>query len=67
MERIFLLSPAYAGGKRAALVLNRRAEFNLASRLRSNEGVLLSELFSFFSRLYFRGKVAESDALPPFA
>jgi len=67
MERIFLLSPAYAGGKRAALMLNPRAEFSLARRFRSAEGVPLGELFSFLSGLYFRGKLAYARAFarPP--
>jgi hypothetical protein len=67
MERIFLLSPAYVGGKRATLVLNARAEFGLARRLRSNQGVPLGELFSFLSGLYFRGKLAYAQAFarPP--
>jgi hypothetical protein len=56
--RIFLLSPAYCGGERARLVLNSRAEFELARRLRSPEGASIGEVFSFLSGLYFRGKLA---------
>ena len=62
MERIFLLSPAYVGGKRATLVLNERAEFGLARRLRTDQGVPLGEIFSFLSGLYFRGKLAYAQA-----
>ena len=67
MQRIFLLSPAYAGGKRAAMMLNPRAEFSLAQRFRSDEGLPLGELFSFLSGLYFRGKLAyaRTFARPP--
>ncbi len=54
--RIFLLSPAHCGGKRAELLLNERAQFPLAVRLRS-AGVSLGEAFSFLSGLYFRGKL----------
>ena len=57
-SRIFLLSPAHCGGKRAAILLNERAEFPLAQRLRSAPGVTLGEAFSFLSGLYFRGKLA---------
>jgi hypothetical protein len=65
--RIFLLSPAHCGGKRAELLLNERASFPLAVRLRSTAGVALGEAFSFLSGLYFRGKLAYADhfARPP--
>jgi hypothetical protein len=56
--RVFLLSPAHCGGKRAALLLRDTAEFPLAVRLRSAEGIPLGEAFSFLSGLYFRGKLA---------
>lgn len=57
-SRIFLLSPAFAGGKRAQMVLRDEAAFPLAKRLRSAEGAPLGEVFSFLSGLYFRGKMA---------
>jgi hypothetical protein len=65
--RIFLLSPAHCGGKRAALLLNHRATFPLATRLRCSPGATLGEVFSFLSGLYFRGKLtyAERFARPP--
>jgi hypothetical protein len=56
--RVFLLSPAHCGGKRAALLLRDAADFPLAVRLRSAEGISLGEAFSFLSGLYFRGKLA---------
>jgi hypothetical protein len=56
-RRIFLLSPASCGGKRAALLFNERAEFDIAKRVRSHPGVALGEVFSFLSGLYFRGKL----------
>ena len=64
--RIFLLSPAHCGGKRAAILLNQQATFPLAQRLRST-GVTLGEAFSFLSGLYFRGKLTYADrfARPP--
>ena len=65
--RVFLLSPAHCGGLRARVVLNPRAEFDLAQRLRSPEGAPLGEVFSFLSGLYFRGKLAYARAFaaPP--
>ncbi|MFL5623530.1 MAG: hypothetical protein ACJ8AB_12845, partial [Gemmatimonadaceae bacterium] len=61
-RRIFLLSPASCGGKRAALLFNKRAEFTVAERVRSDEGAPLGEVFSFLSGLYFRGKLAYARA-----
>ncbi len=65
--RIFLLSPAHCGGKRAEVLLNERASFPLALRLRSPAGISLGEAFSFLSGLYFRGKLTYADrfAQPP--
>lgn len=67
MTRIFLLSPAYAGGARAHMVMNERAQFDLARRLRSETPPSLGEVFSFLSGLYFRGKLAYANvfAQPP--
>jgi hypothetical protein len=65
--RIFLLSPAHLGGKRAELLLGGRGRFPLAERLRNGEPVTLAEAFTFLSGLYFRGKVtyAARFARPP--
>jgi hypothetical protein len=65
--RIFLLSPAHCGGKRAEILLSERAAFPLALRLRATPGVTLGEAFSFVSGLYFRGKLAYAErfARPP--
>jgi hypothetical protein len=65
--RIFLLSPAHCGGLRANLVMNERARFPLARRLRAAPGVPLGEVFTFLSGLYFRGKLAYARAFarPP--
>jgi hypothetical protein len=57
-DRIFLLSPAHLGGKRAELLLSGRGRFALAERLRQGEKVPLGEAFTFLSGLYFRGKLA---------
>ena len=58
MSRIFLLSPAYAGGQRARMIMSERAQFDLARRLRSDDPPTLGEVFTFLSGLYFRGKLA---------
>ena len=65
-RRIFLLSPAHCGGRRAAILLNEAASFPLAQRLRS-AGITLGEAFSFLSGLYFRGKLTYAGrfAHPP--
>jgi hypothetical protein len=66
-RRIFLLSPAHCGGKRAQLVLREQASFPLALKLRCDEGATLGETFTFLSGLYFRGKLAYAQyfARPP--
>ncbi len=56
-RRVFLLSPAYAGGQRARMIMSERAKFELAQRLRE-EGATIAEIFTFLSGLYFRGKIA---------
>ena len=59
---IFLLSPAYAGGERARMILGDQAEFELARKLRSKRGAPIAEVFTFLSGLYFRGKIAYATA-----
>ena len=61
-ERTFLLSPAYAGGRRAQMILSARAKFDLAKKLRSRSGATIGEVFTFLSGLYFRGKIAYANA-----
>ena len=56
--RIFLLSPANCSGPRAKILLSDRAQFDLARRLRSKQGVAVGEAFAFISGLYFKGKLA---------
>jgi hypothetical protein len=65
--RVFLLSPANCGGRRAGMVMAPAARFPLANQLRAAEGASLGEVFSFVSGLYFRGKLAYARrfALPP--
>src|SRR3954447_17072404 len=65
MTRVFLLSPAYAGGRRAQMIMSDRAQFDLAQRLRSETPPTLGEVFAFLSGLYFRGKLAYANAFAP--
>jgi hypothetical protein len=67
MNRVFLLSPANCGGRRAKQVMSPNASFALAAALRSPDGAPLGDLFSFVSGLYFRGKFtyARRFAQPP--
>jgi hypothetical protein len=60
--RLFVLSPAYAGGRRAQMILSKRAQFELAQKLHSKRGVTIAEVFTFLSGLYFRGKIAYANA-----
>jgi len=66
LHRIFLLSPANAGGERARQILSERAKFDLAVKLQT-EGAAIGDVFSFVSGLYFRGKLAYAQAFssPP--
>jgi hypothetical protein len=61
METIFLLSPARCDGRRARILLNPDASFDLALRIRGT-GAPIGEVFSFLSGLYFRGKLAYARA-----
>jgi hypothetical protein len=65
--RIFLLSPAHCGGKRAELLLGGGGRFALARQLQEGGTIPLDEAFTFLSGLYFRGKLAYARrfAQPP--
>ena len=65
-KRVFLLSPANAGGERGKMLLNPRAGFDLARRLQAGSAPI-GEVYAFVSGLYFRGKLAYVDrfANPP--
>jgi hypothetical protein len=66
MTRVFLLSPAHSGGKRAAMLTRRGAKFELARQVEIGAATL-GDVFSFCSGLYFRGKItyARHFAQPP--
>jgi hypothetical protein len=57
MYRIFFLSPAHSGGKRAAMLTRSGASFELARQVQIGSACL-GDVFSFCSGLYFRGKLA---------
>lgn len=59
--RIFLLSPAKAGGRRYCFLLREQADFELARKLREGAATI-GEVYSFVSGLYFRGKIAYAEA-----
>jgi hypothetical protein len=67
MSRVFLLSPANCGGRRATGLLSPKASSGLAAALRSADGAPIGDLFTFISSLYFRGKLtyARRFAQPP--
>jgi len=44
------------------MLFNERASFSLATRLRTAEGAEIGEVFSFLSKLYFRGKLTYAHA-----
>jgi hypothetical protein len=58
---ILLLSPAYCGGRRAAILMKPGATSTLAVRLAAGT-LSLGEAFTFMSGLYFRGKMAYAAA-----
>lgn len=62
MRRVFLLSPAYAGGQCARMLMRDQAQFSLAQRLRGDDPPTIGEVFAFLSGLYFRGKLAYAMA-----
>src|SRR5687767_4336653 len=57
---IFLLSPAFCGGRRAAILLNPQSQAETSRALR--RGTLsLGGAFAFMSGLYFRGKLTYAE------
>lgn len=66
MSRVFLLSPAHSGGKRAAMLTRQGASFELARQVQIGAATL-GDVFTFCSGLYFRGKLiyARQFAQPP--
>lgn len=61
---MFLLSPAYCGGRRAKSLLRPGSTLAIAERLQAG-AVTLGEAFTFCSGLYFRGKITYARAFAP--
>jgi hypothetical protein len=57
---IFLLSPAYCGGRRAQILLNPKSPAVTSQALREGR-LTLGSAFAFMSGLYFRGKLAYAE------
>jgi hypothetical protein len=60
MPTVFLLSPAFCGGRRAAILLNPQSEAATVREFRSG-AMTLGRAFAFMSGLYFRGKLAYAE------
>lgn len=60
-HRVFLLSPARAGGPRYDMLTRAQANFDLAVKLRQG-AASIGEVYSFISGLYFRGKLTYAEA-----
>ena len=60
-HRVFLLSPAKAGGVRYELLVREGAGSDVARKLRSGDATI-AEVYTFISGLYFRGKMAYAEA-----
>ena len=61
LKTVFLLSPAYCGGRRATYLLREGSTLALALKLTEGD-LTLGEAFSFMSGLYFRGKLQYARA-----
>jgi len=57
---VFLLSPAFCGGRRAAILLNPSSQAETSRALRAGQ-LSLGAAFAFMSGLYFRGKLAYAE------
>jgi len=57
---VFLLSPAFCGGRRAAILLNPQSAAVTARELRAGT-LSLGHAFAFMSGLYFRGKLTYAE------
>lgn len=60
-DKVFLLSPAKAGGPRYEMLVRKEANFDLATKLRRGTATI-GEIYSFISGLYFRGKMVYTEA-----
>jgi len=56
VKTVFLLSPAYCGGRRASILLNPKSQAVTTREMRAGR-LSLGGAFAFMSGLYFRGKL----------
>ena len=57
MKTVFLLSPAFCGGRRASILLNPKSDAVTTREMRAGR-LSLGRAFAFMSGLYFRGKLS---------
>jgi len=57
VKSVFLLSPAFCGGRRAKILLNDKSEAVTVREMRAGR-LSLGRAFAFMSGLYFRGKLS---------
>lgn len=60
VSTVFLLSPAFCGGRRAAVLLNTKSDAVSAREFRAGD-MSLGRAFAFMSGLYFRGKLTYAE------
>jgi len=60
VNTVFLLSPAYCGGRRANILLNPKSAAVTTRELRAGQ-LSLGRAFAFMSGLYFRGKLSYAE------
>jgi len=60
VAKVFLLSPAFCGGRRAGILLNANSHAVTAIEFRSGK-MSLGRAFAFMSGLYFRGKLSYAE------
>ncbi len=60
MRTVFLLSPAFCGGRRASILLNTKSDAATARDFRAGR-LSLGQAFAFMSGLYFRGKLTYAE------
>jgi len=60
MRTVFLLSPAFCGGRRAGILLNPKSQAATTLEFRSGQ-MTLGRAFAFMSGLYFRGKLSYAE------
>ena len=60
LSTVFLLSPAFCGGRRAGILLSERSDAVTTREFRAGR-LSLGQAFAFMSGLYFRGKLAYAE------